>query len=595
MYNKKSRTSAYDYAELLKSSIRDIYSGNTSIERIVTLDTMSTFAGLFNKLDRLITGMFGDGISFEITAADRELFARTFPVVYSNNKDNLEGWLEMLEDMRNINMHARTTTFPESLSGHMEGEFDWLQHSEGFPIVNGNGDITMAGMISIVVSMSNVKMIVSMLKSDKGAIRWYLTNKLHEHEEGIKREDYALDLYKLTNNNFESDIRVYEPGLNVLSAVLGKFEEKAMIDGRRFNLVIKDSELDTVAISGEIEDDHILICSGSNYIVEYREEYCLKINNLDRFVELSSSLPPFAFLAYLKEKGVTEFTDLPTEDLEPLMKLNKPKFYVDKNVRILLLKSGDCDIRDLQDALTGKLHYFFMNFEDIVYGYYSLPQPFGYSTLRRAIEYFDINRNIMYKTLLIRNFFSHCRTLGEWVKTGDGHWYQITLDFILETLPSFADAIFRKSQRNGSILKEDFYYRIIMLLFTYRYKDQINFGDSVFDGSLCGQIDKRMDILDLRITSSCVSEKTEELMNAFLESVDKRGYLFNNTLISSVQKIVIINSEMKQIRLCNAEFNTDKIVLYTTRFSKHEIENIAEFVSKEKHQICTEWTYKVKR
>ena len=96
-----------------------------------------------------------------------------------------------------------------------------------------------------------------------------------------------------------------------------------------------------------------------------------------------------------------------------ISKLNRPKFYVDKNLQVLLLPSTVSDFRIVSSVFTDSLQKILLSLESFIYKTRKIDRNNEFSSLGIALQCINTPNDIIKETKYVRNFVAHGYILNE--------------------------------------------------------------------------------------------------------------------------------------------------------------------------------------
>ena len=445
IFNAKRREiSNEEREETLEKSLRffnakarDLYKSNSEIAIIDLKNRFkATFLTGMIDFERVIRGSFGSNLSLEF--ADIALLKKMFPYACNevfdvDNKLTLMG--EMLESLRNINAHAFLSPEDYCLFDY---DFSFL---EGAPKFNDRlkyydgSDVTVGGLTFILLTLLREESIQSVCK------KFPYIDVIVEGDCIVT--DGCRFVREISHVNLEIDLRENVPETFV-DAVLGGYKNGVVFNDNAFTFIQGPESMPIVKIECEcFTKDFIKVKNGSLTRVYYDEDFVLSIKEPELFAKLSKQLPPFTLVDYLFKLSIDVFDKQTYERLKNdnlLFKLNKPKFYVDKNIGVILLKDTCSDYRMISSMLSDGLNALFISVEEYFYTKYALTDEESYSTLRIALTNLNVNYYLREKIIALRNLVAHGYMFGDYSYVGKD-----LIDFnvrtVLGILASFIKAL----------------------------------------------------------------------------------------------------------------------------------------------------------
>lgn len=196
----------------------------------------------------------------------------------------------------------------------------------------------------------------------------------------------------------------------------------------------------TFLVSGSLKENVLTINSESLSKTYYEKDYVLKITDKEGFIELSNSLPPFVLVDYLKETKVKVFDRKVyerTAKFDLLNKLNKPKFYTDKNLNVILLPKSISDFRMMSSLFVDSLMRIFLLLKNYIYRTRKITRD-NFSSIGIAMKEIGVPEEIITNAKYIRNFVAHGYILNEYMIYKDCR-VQFTTKYFIKTLRGLLD------------------------------------------------------------------------------------------------------------------------------------------------------------
>lgn len=375
--------------------------------------------------ERTIKGTFGCDIFLK--NADITVLKDNYPNFFSSIFDvedhkDLRRVGNLLEILRNINAHAFLS---EKDFKFFEFDFSSLQKQ---PKMNESisyyeDGITVAGIIYLILNLLREESISVLTKKD---FIFSIVSK------GSYRQDNGNEFVsKISKVNLENEIRT-NIGNNVIDSIVGSFPIEQ--NGNEFLTEIGSKNNPTFYVKGVIENNNIIIYKGSRTKIFYDREYNLEIIDEDLFIKLSNKYPPFVLLDILFKFDIHQFDKskyIMIEKNKLLEKLNKPKFYVDKNLDILLLPKTISDFRLMSSILVDSIIKIILLLENYIYRTRKIFR-LKYSSLGIALKEIGMPNDLIKEVRFLRNFAAHGYILNEYMIYRDERKH-FTIDFIIDT------------------------------------------------------------------------------------------------------------------------------------------------------------------
>lgn len=550
-------------SEILNISISDFYTFNSDvIDSFNTIELKAILLTYLNQLERVFVGVFGKSFCIE-EPDDIALFKEVYPLIskLATNRFGDEGITRLCSSLsvfRNLNAHSFSNC-------DYHNEMDLAYILDGIPnystyvkYVSNDGVPTLAGMITLLLFLSNGKAISYFIKND-------IWNGFIEHL-NFFNSSYEPNLYQFASMvenvnqvQFETLIRKDVAPKNIFEAIFGRFSSKIFNENDTYSY-INDKELEdssfniTLNIKTNSDGNYeIVVKKGSSYGIYFHKTYSLEVVDLKDFIENSYKVPPFMFVVYLYKAGISKYTinSLTDNDKEMFIKLNKPKFYVDKNINSLFLPKTISDQRMAGQIVSVNLNYCFLMFEYAIHTRKNLT-IYHYSSFRDSLKFLSVPDEIVKQMVSVRNFFAHYYILGDEKIVGSKGPINITIEFILKLYLDFASALHEIDTLVENDTMKDLYYRLCCNLLLFKYSDILRktntFLNYTDEKDKCfEQLSKTM----LRIQNSCVNNEVEELIKKvscgrpFYYKERKIQY-FNMYVLTAKDPIICINGEKLQ-------------------------------------------------
>ena len=416
--------------KFLNSKARDFYLNKHSF---IGANFYSIFKGNLQvamvDIERTIRGTFGCDIFLK--NVDINLLKLMFPnattSIFKVNNDSLFMG-RILETLRNINSHARISErdleFFESDFSHLN--YQYKMHPD---IVYFNKEITIAGVLYLICNFLRKESLENFIKSD--FMISYIINGSYGKIDAIKFID---DVSKV---NLEVPIRQKRCN-DLFGSIVGEYDRFNTTSGE-INIVIGTDKYPTTKIKGLLKEDELIILKGSLTRTFYSSDYKLSIKYIEGFVELSNLLPPFALVDYLYETHINLFDGDIYNELKKnwffVSKLNYSKFYINKNINVLLLPKTVSDFTMLASVVADSLLKSLLLIEDYIYRKVIKTDMSSthLTSIGRALKIIHVPSEIITEVKYLRNFVAHGYLLNECLVYND-EYKKFTVDFFLETL-----------------------------------------------------------------------------------------------------------------------------------------------------------------
>ncbi len=381
-------------------------------------------------IERTIRGVFGCDIFSKY--ADKEMLCAMFPNgcnnIFNIKSDNgLLMFGRSLETLRNMNSHAFLC---ESDFDLFDNDFSHLEqqpkmHSD---LKYFDGELTIAGLVFIICNFLREQSLSNLTKSD------FLFSYVISGEYAIDSGERFVS--QISHVNLEIPINNVESH-SLEESVFGNYGKLVNKNNDRFEIRIGSEVYPTTKIVGFISDNKIIIEKGSLNKVYYENDYELTIKNTSEFIELSNKLPSFVLVDYLYATGEKTFDEKAYKAIKKnwaiVSKLNYPKFYVNKNLNVLLLPKTIADFTLISSVISDSLLKILLILEKNIYQKRIRTASNDLSSIGRALSKINVPSEIIQEVKYLRNFVAHGYLLEEsLLYSGESKKY--TIDFIVETL-----------------------------------------------------------------------------------------------------------------------------------------------------------------
>ena len=487
------------------------------------------------NLDRVFRGAFGQELQLEGSAEQYTLFKKIYPIIGKAMENSFglrgfRGFCGKLAALRNTCMHAfsKVSKITESIDPTFMHYIPNWNHEHVQYVVDGDC-LTLGGLFAILLCMGNKEMVsqimasgISPLVRNVGLWRGYFD---------VRGKAYPEMMEQNLGNDLEQEIRTV-PGSDLFSAIWGEYAFRIKGDASRFEyLSEKDNRQSIYHVRGFIEEGNVTrlhIDKNSYYHVYFAEHYALRIDDKDYFIECANKVPPFLFVAYLYRRGVKQFdrNSLSEDDLKLFPKLNKAKFYVDKNIHVILLGEAVSDQRMAHQCTAPQVLYAILNLEWNLRKAHreEVKRFYMYSTIKESLLLAGVGRDLVEDALFLRNFFAHGAILGDYIGKTDNTFRKIELSDCLDIFKRLALFLEEKGEYAASCLKQDIAQRLTEQLADMKYKALAK----VWGGTIKGmpidwiQYGKTMN----RVSHSYVTPAIEEQLAWFKDGkCEKRYYV----------------------------------------------------------------------
>lgn len=490
--------------EFLNADVNEIYYRKK--QYISGKDTMylkSMMAGIILQFERMCRYVYYSDIHIPESCYSR-VFKEQFPFLYErfHNKEYCLIWkgekisingityfTRLLEHIRNINLHA---VISSSLNEKMRidpafiNEFPKISENV---VYHKNGVLTIAGMLIMVFSVMRSNPHGGKEKADidnelKKSVN-HFSNIWGNAIWGIERKNQKTrELYEYLQGifctNYEVEIREPVVTDDILEMVFGDlYPDIVRVSGDNklyFSLDLSAREhapyFGATGNICEVDGEYILtIDRGSNIGKYFFDDYELLIEDKAAFMKLCNCVPPFLAVAYLYHNGICRLSELNIGDIEKIKKLNRPKFYLNKDITILCSGTQNADMREINKSLTEGMLRFLLQFENDLISRFDIPVYFGYSKLAEVLGKLRPSDEVKSKVVAIRNFCAHYGMLNNFHNTDKKNGYYIDIPFIVKTIYTLADELVRNGYLEiARSVRINFHEKAINHLIGVKYK-----------------------------------------------------------------------------------------------------------------------------
>lgn len=433
-------------------------------EELITLKVL--LGAYLANLERLFRGVFGQELELEGTKEQYALFKKVFPIIGEamDKSFRIEGFpsfCKKLSAIRNSCLHGFSMVFKEVET--IEPKFMFALPNWAYPFVQyitSQNRLTLGGLLAILLCMGNKEMISHLMESGlKPLIEkiglWY--NYQH-----VNWKNYGQMVETVLGNDFEQEIRT-SLGKDVLSAIWGEYSFRLSKNGTGFSYRSKkDDPSPEFHVNGSLTKKgnslFLAIWRGSFYQTYFPDDYVLEIADEEYFIECANQVPPFLFVVYLYQKGVSFFDRqaLTEFDQKVFPKLNKAKFHVDKSIHIILLDESVSDQRLVHQYIVPRALYAILHLEwNIRIAHKKEIQLPYYSTIKESLEVAKIEKGLTEAAIFLRNFFAHGYILGSYVGRTDSSYRKFELLDCLDVFQKLVLALEEKEAQTAADLKRD--------------------------------------------------------------------------------------------------------------------------------------------
>ena len=380
-----------------------------------------------------------------------------------------------LTSLRNINAHV---FLGKEDTAFLKSDFSFLQnqkHLHGSIKYLVDNKVTVAGIIFIIISFLRSQSIATLIKDD--FIVGVISNGKYELDDGQRFVD------EVSHTNLEIEIRK-KSGSDIASSLIGELLDRASINGNKYSISIGKKTYPTFKVDCTLNDDVLTIQKGSLTRTYYKEEYVLRIEDKKEFIKLSNLLPPFGLVDYLYESHVSVFDKESASAIDNsfdlISKINKPKFYADKNLPLLILKDKASDFRIMSSLMVDALSRLFLATENFIYRTRKINRGTDYTSISKALKYINTPEAILTEVVYLRNFSAHGYILNDYLIYRD-EVRQFTLEYIVKTIKSLSDFLEQNQKDVYNNFKEYKREYLIDKVVKTKYKVAIAYTDKVID------------------------------------------------------------------------------------------------------------------
>ena len=516
----------YDFSDL-NQPISEVFTNHP--EKWEELINLKALLGAYlANLERVFRGAFGQELELEGTQEQYDLFKKIFPVVgaamdKSFGQAGLNGFCRKLSAIRNTCMHgfSKVSQMTETVDyTFMRALPNWAHYQYQY-VTNGNR-LTLAGLLAILLCMGNKEMVTHLMTSGIAPLveRIGLWRGFQE----CRGKAFAEALEIHLGNDFEQEIRT-NPGYDIFSAIWGEYAFRVEGDQSSFMyLSEKGNKHSVYRVTGSLTEDggRLFIKKGSIYHVYFPEDYELEILDKEYFIECSNKVPPFLFVAYLYRKGVHAFdrNSLSEDDIKLFPKLNKAKFFVDKNIHVILLGKAVSDQRTVHQAATPQALYAILNLEwNLRKAHKKEIERFSfYSTIKESLQIAKVKHSLIEDALSLRNFFAHGSIFGDYVGKMDNTYRKFELADCIDVFKNLVLALRENDRGIADAFQRDVSERFAEQLVDMKYKALTKIWYQAYNGT---NIDwETYGRTMMRISHSYITSDIEERLSWFKTDSD---------------------------------------------------------------------------
>jgi hypothetical protein len=472
-----------DIIEFLNSTADSFYNGKLEfLDRSYDSRYKANLLGGMIDVERTIRGVFGCDLSLE--TADYDLIKQMYPhacdMLSINDQNDLSKLSQLLNSLRDLNAHAFLS---DTDIAFIKNDFSMLlseKKMHGSLIYLRDGCITIAGITYLILNFLRSQSIATMVRDD------FMVAV-------VSSGQYAMDngerfVSEISRVDLEVSIRKVKAD-DVLGSIFGEYSNRLVMDGGNFSFSIGKEKYPTFKVTGSLNKNRLTIESGSLTRTYYSNNYSLKIDDKDYFINLSNSLPMMALVDFLYGSNIEIFdreaVNKVNKEFELFSKTNKPKFYADKKLSLLLYKSAASDFRIISSLMVDALSRIFLSLENFIYRTRGIQRrnrsgSYEYSTIGKALKHIGVPDEIVTEVKYLRNFCAHGYMLNDYLLFKDDV-RQFTLGYIIATIKQLSDYLevnVKDVYNNFKEYKREF---LINKVVKTKYKVAIAYSDIVID------------------------------------------------------------------------------------------------------------------
>ncbi len=528
--------------EFLNATVNLIYHRK---KHYVSGKDLFTFKGILSgalvQIERVFRYVYFADIALEGDRIDKRLFSEQFPFLYEQLADNryviynADGSQEtadgitcytwMLKRFRNINLHAIISTqlhctmkVDEALIGAFPKIADNVSYAR-------DGELTIAGMLIMILAALSQKDLQSFIANFVNIWGTALWGEMVPSALFAQRNELSQKLNDAFRNNYEADIREETECGDVFESIFGCLYREVEISTvgqnvRKFALDLSDRvKSPHFCIFGWLEktsNNYILtIGKGSNIGKFFESDYTLKINNAEAFINICKAVPPAMGVAYLYQNKIEELNEPSDIDVEQLLKLNKPKFYRDKNLTILCSGNSSADMREISKSTSGGVQKVFLNLEEKFVFELNIPVYGTYSKVSDVLDKLNVPSDLKRRLITLRNFAAHYGILNDYYFYSNTGGYYLDLPFIISTFDDFVAFLETpNNQSRAAYVRANYHNHILNNLIGVKYQRIVRTSFVLFRQNgekvkeSCSEIEKSLNA----VKNSMFDARTEEAL-----------------------------------------------------------------------------------
>ena len=561
--------------DFLNASIDEIYYRKKHyITGVDLLNFKGQMSPYFVQIERLFRYVYFSDISLDIEKIDIELLKKHFPFIYGNfsNKqftmfseesekvvDGITYYFYLIEQLRNMNLHAVISTKVARIFQVEESFIRVFPSLSDKLVYSKEGVLTMAGMLALLMPIldeKRLKYLIGYIFQNWGCDLYQL-----EFKASWEAQNCLIEGLKNTFlTNYEADIRKDKPCGDLLKDIFGREYGNLSIEEQDkvyFKLDLsKRLNSPRFDVSGSLEkqvDSYLLtIEKGTNIGVYFDNDFTIEIKDVEKFCEVCCLVPPFLAIAYLYHNNVC-FFDSKTNNYishESFKKLNKVKFYRDKNIPILCYGNENADIREINKTASENLLRMFLDFEEAIVFNYDIPIYGDWSKFSDITTVLNVPQELKNKLISCRNFCSHEGMLNNFHYSTKNSGYRITLPFICDTICEFAKFLEASNKKKESFwIKNNLHKYLLNNIIGVKYKRIFEMSARLFRQSgdrvaeTCANIQKSLGV----VKNSCIDIVSEI---SLLKATNEDFFFYIPQSLFETKEDKFEFSKLRLIRIC---------------------------------------------
>lgn len=449
-----------DIIKFFNSSAENFYRG-----QFIFVGKQIDFANKFKsdllyflvETERVIKATFNSTLN--LVGVNLEHFRKMFPNIVDGifcikNEDDLLRFGNILKVFRNINAHSICSLEDYKV---FKSDFSGLEKQKVFNLrikyFTDDHRLSVAGLVFIIANMGRDRSIKSLTTKNRDI------GLITMGKSGI--DDGEKFVEKISQVNWEIKIRD-DDKKTLEGAVFGDLLESAKTDTPLcYELLDGNEDFYEHKYYVNIGQNRIYVHKNTLSNVLYENDYDLRIDDTKHFLELANQYPPFIFVDLLYKLKITCFDKKAYEKItndgcwESHSKPMYSKFYIDKNIDILLADKSKADLRINSNVCNGALHAIFMKLEKLIIKFYKIDlREIKYSKIGNLLKDVGANSDLVRKTQIIRNMVSHGYNFGEHIYI-DGQIVEHNLDSSLKLIIDLIDFFENENKIIANALKND--------------------------------------------------------------------------------------------------------------------------------------------